>query len=50
MAKYLASNAFEIVKVNCFWEGFENFWNLATKQFPDLDFSYIKPDEGRVEA
>lgn len=23
--KYLASDAFEIVKANCFWEGFENF-------------------------
>lgn len=48
--KYLAYDAFEIVKADCFWEGFENIRDLATEEFLNLDFSFIKPDEGSVEA
>lgn len=49
-AKYLASSAFEIIKANYFWEGFENFRDLVVEAFSDLDFSSIKPNKGEVEA
>lgn len=48
--KYLAMNAFEVVKGGCFLEGFENFWELAAEVFPDCDFSFIIPNEGEKET
>lgn len=50
MTKYLASDAFEIVKARCFLEGFKNLWDLVTEAFPDYDFASIIPDEGEAEA
>lgn len=31
VAKYLTSDAFGIVKADCFWEGFEEFWDITIK-------------------
>lgn len=42
-AKYLASNTFGLVKADCFWEGWEEFKELASEQFLDVDFSYLRP-------
>lgn len=49
-SQYLASNAFGIVRADFFWEGFEDFWDLVVKPFPDLDFSSIMLDEGGADA
>lgn len=43
--KYLAFDAFKIVKAECFLEGFEAFWEMATKAFLDCDFSTFVLDE-----
>lgn len=48
--KYLASNAFEIVKARCFLEGFENFRELSVKEFLNYDFTFIIPNESKAEA
>lgn len=53
--KYLASDAFGLVRVDCFWEGFEEFWDITSELFPDIDFSFIQPrgteaeDQGEEE-
>lgn len=39
----MASNGFRIIRVDCFWEGWEEFMDVASEQFPDIDFSSIKP-------
>lgn len=49
-AKYLASNAFRVVRADYFWEEFEDFHDLAVKRFPNIDFSFIIPDKGDAEA
>lgn len=49
-AQYLALDTLGIVKADCFWEGFEEFWDLVAKRFPDIDFSSIKPNEGDAKA
>lgn len=49
-AKCLALDAFSIVKADCFWEGFEEFWDIAAERYPDLDFSFIMPNKGGVEV
>lgn len=43
--KYLASDAFGVIKAGCFLEGFENFWEIAAEAYPDIDFSIFIPDE-----
>lgn len=42
-AEYLASDAFGLVKADCFWEGWEEFKELASEKFPGLDFSSLRP-------
>lgn len=49
-AKYLASNAFSLVGANYFWEGFDEFRDLAAEQYSDLDFSSIKLNEPEAES
>lgn len=48
-APYLASDAFSIVKVDCFWERFEEFWDIAAERFSNIDFSSIKLREPKDE-
>lgn len=42
-AAYLASDAFGLVKADCFWEAWEEFKELASEKFPGLDFSSLRP-------
>lgn len=48
-AQYLASNAFGLVKADCFWQGFKELWDIAVEWFLDIDFSSIKPKEPEAE-
>lgn len=41
--KYLASDAFGLVKADWFWEGWEEFKELTSEQFPDVDLSSLRP-------
>lgn len=49
-AKYLALDAFGLIRADCFWEGFEEFSNLAAERYLDLDFSSIKLNMPKVEG
>lgn len=44
-AKYLALDAFSLVRANYFWEGWEEFKDVASERFLDIDFSSLKPEE-----
>lgn len=48
-AEYLALDAFGIVRVDYFWEGWEEFKDVASEQFLNVDFSSIKPRGIEVE-
>lgn len=49
-AKYLASGTFGFIRGNCFWEGFEEFWDLAVERFPNIDFIVIGSREIEAKA
>lgn len=40
---YLALDAFGLVKADFFWEGWEEFKELASEKFSGLDFSSLRP-------
>lgn len=42
VAEYLVLGAFEIIRADCFWEGWEEFKDIASEQFLDVDFSSLK--------
>lgn len=49
-AKYLASDSIRIVRVDCFQEAFEEFWDTTAERYPNIDFLSIMPNEGGAEA
>lgn len=45
VTEYLACDAFQVVKVGCFLDGFKAFHEIAVKVFLDRDFSTFVPNE-----
>lgn len=50
IAKYLASEAFQVVKVRCYLDSFKGFRKLAIETFPNLDFTAFDPEEEEGEG
>lgn len=49
VSKYLASEAFQVMKVGCYLDDFKCFKKVAAETFPDLDFSISNPEEEEEE-